>query len=423
MRQGLMQKMWYGLTPGGWRTWAPWSTDRRPGAFSSGGIAGADGVLERVSPQGALNISAWWAGLKLRSDCMGSMPFKIIERKTNREIEDHAVFNLLRHKPNAYQTGAEYWSAMTANYDTFGNTVSIISRYANGEPYNVDFIPMELLTATLDKLGRPTFVYEGEQLDPDNVLHVPNFSLNGYWGIPTLTAANYALGMQLAGNTAAAATFKSGLRTGGFFLQDEKKGEMPPEVQADFRNKVAEFYRPENTGKWFLVPRGIIPQERAGGMKIDPVSAELLNSRAFGIEEVCRFLGVPPPLIGHTNKASSWASSLDSLNQHLVTYGLMPTAVRYERRIAHTLLTPRERNRFRVEFNMDSLLRGDIEKRFKSYEIGRKVNVYSADEVRAMERMPAREDAGGGKYIVESEIKVNQNGSTENEVQNDQPAV
>ena len=132
------------------------------------------------------------------------------------------------------------------------------------------------------------------------------------------------------------------------------------------------------------------------GYRIDPVTAELLQSRYFGIEEICRFMGVPPPLIGHTDKASSWASSIENLNQFLVDYRLRPMAIRLENQIGLKLLGRNERSKLHAKFNMGSLLRGDIEKRFASYKIGREIGVYSANDVRAKEKMPAIE--GGDDY-------------------------
>ena len=52
-----------------------------------------------------------------------------------------------------------------------------------------------------------------------------------------------------------------------------------------------------------------------------------------------RAADVPPPLIGHTSKASSWASSLENLNLHFLLYSLQPTLVRCEQRIEKKLLS------------------------------------------------------------------------------------
>ena len=105
---------------------------------------------------------------------------------------------------------------------------------------------------------------------------------------------------------------------------------------------------------------------------------------------------VPPPLIGHTDKASSWASSIENLNQFLVTYTMLPQAIRFENQIGLRLLGRNERNRLRPKFNMDALLRGDIKTRFESYKIGREIGAYSVNDTRRIENMPPVE--GGDDY-------------------------
>src|SRR5690606_32191412 len=125
---------------------------------------------------------------------------------------------------------------------------------------------------------------------------------------------------------------------------------------------------PENMAKWMMLLPGMQPVANQA-FRINPVDAELLMSRQFGIEELCRFLNIPPPLIGHTDKASSWASSLENLNQHYVSYSCQPTTIRFEAAMSK-LLSKRDRSRYNIKFNMDGLLRGDLEKRTKSYETG-----------------------------------------------------
>src|SRR3546814_8988778 len=41
-------------------------------------------------------------------------------------------------------------------------------------------------------------------------------------------------------------------------------------------------------------------------LTINPEDAQMLESRAFSVEEICRFFGVPPFMVGHTEKSTSW---------------------------------------------------------------------------------------------------------------------
>ena len=123
-------------------------------------------------------------------------------------------------------------------------------------------------------------------------------------------------------------------------------------------------------------------------VRINPVDAQLLESRYFGIEEICRAFSTPPPLIGHTNKASSWASSMESINMGFLTYAVNPMLVRYEQTITRKLLNPAERSIYRPKFSVEGLLRADSAARAAFYNQMLQNVVMSRNEVRRLENLP-----------------------------------
>lgn len=108
---------------------------------------------------------------------------------------------------------------------------------------------------------------------------------------------------------------------------------------------------------------------------------------------------VPPPLIGHTDKASSWASSLENMNLGFLTYALRPTLVRIEQSISKKLLTPQERQTIRPKFSVEGLLRANYQTRVSGYTSALQNGWMSRNEVRALEDMPPI--AGGDEYTVQ----------------------
>src|SRR5690606_8043206 len=324
-----------------------------------------------------------------------SMTFQLYDNKNNI-IEDHDLYGLMRYMPNQYQTGDAFVSAMAGNQNVFGNAMAHIKRHSStGKPYALDFYTTDMWGVECDRQGRPKFSLDGEHIPNEDVLHWAGFGLSGYWGLPSLVAGGEAMSMQIESNRSAARTFASGLRAGGFFKMPENRQAFTDAQLEKFNAELRKFSLPQNTSRWLPLLPGMEPVANVA-YRIDPVTAELLQSRYFGIEEICRFMGVPPPLIGHTDKASSWASSIENLNQFLVDYTLLPQAIRLENQIAMKLLGRNERNRLQPKFNLDALLRGDIEKRFKTYEIGWDVGLYNSNEMRAKEKLPPRE--GGEVY-------------------------
>jgi len=383
---------WYARIKGGWKTVGAAGV----GAFDYG----QDWIPTEVGPISAMKLSAYFACVRLLAETMGSMTFQLYDN-ANNVIEDHDLYGLLRYTPNQHQTGDAFVSAMTGNKTVFGNAMAHIKRMpTSGKAYALDFYTTDLWEVEADNQGRPIFKLDGDVIQREDVLHWAGFGLSGYWGLPTLVAGGEAMSMQIESNRSAARTFANGLRAGGFFTMPENKQAFSNEQLAKFNEELKKFSLPQNTSKWLPLLPGMAPVANTQ-YRIDPVTAELLQSRYFGIEEICRFMGVPPPLIGHTDKASSWASSIENLNQFLVTYTMLPQAVRFENQIALRLLGRNERNRLKPKFNLDALLRGDIEKRFRTYEIGWDIGMYNSNQMRAKENMPAR--PGGDVYNTDNQ--------------------
>lgn len=381
---------WYSRVKGGWKTVGAPGT----GAFAMGS---EDWVPTEVGPISAMKLSAYYACTRLLAETQGSMSLQLYDN-ANNIIDDHDVYGLLRG-PNQFQTGDAFVSAMGANVTVFGNAMAHIKRFpSSGKPYELDFYGTDQWGIEADDQGRPKFSLNGDRVPNEDVLHWSGFSMGGYWGLPTLVSGGEVMAMQIESNRSAGRTFASGLRAGGFFQMPENKQAFTDTQLEKFKLELAKFSLPQNTSKWLPLLPGMEAVANTS-FRIDPVTAELLQSRYFGIEEICRFMGVPPPLIGHTDKASSWASSIEGLNQFLVTYTLLPRATRFENQIALKLLGRNERNRLSPKFNMDSLLRGDIKTRFETYDIGIKRGIYNPNDARAKERMPNR--PGGDEFIKE----------------------
>lgn len=377
---------------GGWKTYGP-NQLGGDGAFS---INSADDLYRSVTEEMALKVSALYACLKLRAETIGTFPIHILDNANNKLV-DHDLYSVLRVSPNANMTGPDFFSQSIANFDMMGNSYAYIGAWNNGEAYSLTPLPTDRVRPRLNDAGTIEYEYDGDVLPAEKVLHLRGFSMSGLVGIPLLQAARNVLAGQVESNDAAARMFRQGMNVGGFFTIPADKQAPTKEHRAEFNTLMREFSSPENMSRWMLLLPGLQPVANQQ-FRINPVDAELLMSRQFGIEELCRFLNIPPPLIGHTDKASSWASSLENLNQHYVSYSCQPTTIRYEAAMLK-LLSKRDRSRYNIKFNMDGLLRGDLEKRTKSYETGIKNGYLCPDEAREKENLPKRADGKGGVYV------------------------
>lgn len=133
------------------------------------------------------------------------------------------------------------------------------------------------------------------------------------------------------------------------------------------------------------------------GITLNPEDAQMLESRSFSIEEICRWFRVPPFMVGHTTKQSSWASSVEGMNLLFLTNTLRPMLVNIEQEISRCLLNGDE-DLF-AEFSVEGLLRADSAGRAAYYTTALQNGWMSRNDVRRLENLPPIE--GGDIYTVQ----------------------
>jgi hypothetical protein len=75
------------------------------------------------------------------------------------------------------------------------------------------------------------------------------------------------------------------------------------------------------------------------------------------LHEICRIYRVPPHMVADLERATF--SNIEQMSLEFVTFTLMPWLTRWERSAERWLLTPKDRAKFFVRFNVDGLLRAD----------------------------------------------------------------
>lgn len=346
-----------------------------------------------VNADTALKLATVWACVRMRSQTIASLPLHL--RDNNKEIADqHPLYRILHDAPNADMTASEFWEAMIASLDLWGNAYSLISRNSANTVVSLEVLNPEKMTVARSKSGEISYKYEGKHersnFHEDEILHIKGFTLDGLVGLSPIKYQSSTMGMQIDANNAASQEFKNNLKVGGFLKTGERT--LNDEQRARLRANLTTFGQPENAGKWMVLESGMEPAS-AANIRINPQDAQLLESRYFGIEEICRAFGVPPQLIYHTDKASSWASSLEQMNLGFLTYSLRPVLVRIEQTIARKLLTPAERMKYKPKYSVEGLLRADSQGRANFYSQMLQNGVMTRNEVRRLEDLPPHEGA------------------------------
>lgn len=369
-------------------------TDPRLAVMVGGGSETHAG--ERVTTETALQLDAVWACVRLISQTLATLPIFVYQRDgdSNRVAAEHPLYRVIHDKPNAEMTAVEFWTAMYACRLLWGNAYAQIVRGYRDRV--VALLPMRPdWTQVVPQqdgslLYRYTWNGQSLELPEEDVLHLKGFTLDGQIGLSAIAAGRHSLGGAMAAEKAAGSVFRNGMRPSGVM--------MSPTYLTKEQRVEAEAMM----GKWRgAIATGVVPLLEGGwdfkSLSIPPDDAQLLETRGYNIETICRWFAVPPAMIGHTEKSTAWGTGLEQMNLWFLTYSLRPHLKETEQAIWNKCLSPVEQGQFYAEYNVEALLRADSAGRAAFYREMITTAVFTPNEVRRLENLPPME---GGDHLM-----------------------
>ncbi|WP_432690372.1 phage portal protein [Pseudooceanicola sp. C21-150M6] len=351
---------------------------------------GSSDAGEIVSGASVLGISTVWACTNLLAGTIGSLPLMVYKRRGDARVEarEHGLYRLLHDSPNYDQTALDFWEFMAASLELWGNAYARISR-ENGRVVGLTPISPDIVMVRRKANGDLEYTWSDNgraYVETDRtVLHVRGFGGSPLGGMSTLQFARNAFGLAQAVDRSASAMFKNGLRPSGAlkfqeFLTEEQRATAKAEMTDAYAGAM-------NAGRPFILEGGAewVP------FTINPDDAQMLESRRFSVEEVCRFFGVPPHMVGHTEKSSSWGTGLEQQTLAFQKFTLRRRLKRIEQALVKQLLTPAERGAgMTIEFNLEGLLRGDSAGRAAYYTAMTTIGAMTINDVCRLENLPLK---------------------------------
>lgn len=345
-----------------------------------------------VDLKAAFRVSAAFA-------CMGAIstrgcaqvPFKLMQDyeedglARKRTARDHDIYDLITARPNGWQTAFEFKETLTL-HACMGNAYAFKNLYRGkvGEliildPARVKPVQNDDWTITYKVTGKDGSVKEFSQ---DLIWHVRGPSWDGVMGLDTLQIAKEALGLSIALEESHASLHANGVRPSGIYSVD---GNLSPEQHKQITGWLKK-QAGAGVGEALVLDRGAkwLSQTMTG------IDAQHKETRDQQVEEVCRFFGILPIVIGYTgDKASTYASAEAMFDAHKVL-GLNPWFERIQDSANINLLTEKERKEgYYFKFFANGLLRASAKDRAdyyaKSLGSGGSPAWHTQDEIRAFE--------------------------------------
>lgn len=363
------------------------------------GATGAESPAE-VSFDSAMQLSAVWACVRLLAENIASLPLQVyeVDEEGNETVMRRGgLASLFRGKINRYQNLVEFIETVVLNLVTHGNSYCIIQRNEAGQIVGLLPIMSAQVETRLAEDGAVIHYYYHSDgvtaYSAESIWHVKLFG-NGIVGLSPLGYARTTIGIGIAGERRVANIFKNGGKPTGVLTIDRT---LSADQRAQVRREFNEL-REGNSDRLMVLEAGMQYQQ----VSLSPQDIQLLESRRFQIEDICRFFGVPSVLVNDTSGSTTWGSGVQQLVQGFYKLNLRPYLSRIESSI-ETSLVPRERRgRVRVRFDFDELLRADRNERMTANQTAINSGQMTPNEGRADEGRPPVD--GGDRLFVNSTL-------------------
>lgn len=355
-----------------------------------------------VSGESALKLPTVWACTRVVSQTIGAFPVSMFERLADGTHEARPTLPIARiisQRPNADMSATMFWEGLVAQALLWGNGFAekkfMGSRLVALELLNVERLVWRWLPGNRYEYSYVDLSGKRRVIPEENIFHLPGFAITGRFGLSAIRYGANMMGSGIAADTAASKTFENGLMPTTYF---KLAGAPKKEQRDEFRESMQKVSGALNAGKSPVLENGM----EVGEVGINPADAQLLESRAYTAAQVCQWFGVPPPIVGITDKASSWASSSERMNLWFLQYGLLPWIRRMEDAVWRQLLTPAQQARHFAKWKYEGLLRADTQARASFYASALQNGYMNRSTVARLEDLPPV--PGGDVYTVQSNL-------------------
>ena len=362
--------------------------------FLRSGTSGEDTALRVATVLACVNVIA---------QTIGTLPLLLYKRNgvSKTRVDADPLAELLRWKPNPYQTSTEWREQVIAHALLHGNAYCEIVRAADGTVRELLVLDPRAMQVDRGAYG-PTYRYQPAEgptrtfsvtspTEPSKILHLRGLSTSGLVGRSLITDAadiiDTAHSAQVYGRT----LLDNGA-TPALVLKH------PQVLDEEAALRLKESWRAAYGGA--RKAGGIAVLEE--GMSLDTLSMsnedlQLLETRKFTRSEIAALFRVPAHMIGDMERSTF--SNIEHQSIEFVQHCIRPWAVRFEQVLHATLLsdTPQQKRSYFFEFQIDGLLRGDIQSRYQAYQVGRQAGFLSINDIRRLENLDPV--TGGDDYL------------------------
>jgi HK97 family phage portal protein len=346
--------------------------------------------LTTPAPPPLLSFSAVYGCVNIISSDIAKLPIKLWRKqaKGGRKLaDDHPIYALLQN-PNPYQTHVDFFAYFYVSLLLAGNVYILCGRDERGVINRMDvlnpYYVRPLVADTGDvyyQIGSSAslplvtdFPQDGAIVPAREVIHHRIMCVDHpLVGVTPLYAAAMSATVGLRANTASAEFFSNMARPSGVLTAP---GKVSKELADRLRTEWDQNYGPGRWGKTAMLGDGL-KWER---ITLSAVDSQLIELLKWGVSDVARVYRVPSFLLGELEKVTYRNSEtlMRTYYSGCLQYHIEATEARFD--TAFRLAKDIE-----IEFDIDAILRTDLDVRFTAYKEGIQSGFLTINEARAQE--------------------------------------
>lgn len=328
----------------------------------------------------ALLLSTVYRCVNLISDSVAQLPFepyKIDSKGYKKKFQKHPSYHVLNCEPNARMTRFTFIKLLISSMLLRGNGYAYIVRDEKGDVKELIYLPSEYVTIVPPKYIYQPITYKITGFDFEvqakDMIHLINYSYDGVTGISTLSFARETLELSANSEEHARNFFSGGCNLGGILTV---QASLNAKQKDDIKNSWNKAFN-ANSGQ----SNGLAVLE--GNMQYAPISvnskdAQLLETRAFNVVDICRFFNVSPVMAFDLSHSSY--STVEATNISFLSTTLQPILSKIELEFKRKLFA--EHNNIDIKFDVTELLRTDKQSQSEFYQKMILNGIMSINEVR-----------------------------------------
>lgn len=350
-----------------------------------------------VTYKEALKLPAFYNGVDQISGSMGIIPFQVFKRTAEgrERAYDHPVDRLLSAPDGSQGFLTPFIFKKMTQTSTLlrGNCLWRI-KTGNDGVQKLKYIPWDDVTDVRKieaENGDISIVYitKNGNLLASEVLHFKGYTDDGICGISVIRYACEQLGIALEIQDFSYTNFEHKGARQGVISTDRS-------VSVDAKKLLATGFKAAMDDKTPTRVAVLDENMQYTPIAVTPQEAQLIESARFTVEDIARWLNLPPHKIKSMQQSTN--NNIEQQSLEYLSDTMQPWVTNFEEELTKKLFTETEKKTLYVKGNMNVILRSDMKSKGEYYSKMVNSGIFLANEVRELEERNTLE--GGDKLRI-----------------------